>query len=969
MPRPPYILDARTSDDVYADALRLAKVYLPQWAGFWPAGSPQYFATDDPGLVVLKLLAQLHSTLGTQLNQAPDKHFLTFLDFFGVELRGPQAARVPLTFTLADGSGPVEIPPNTQVASEADANLLFETTRPLVALPARLVAGYMLAPAADTYSEVTSLVGSPDTGAPVATPLAHVLSLGSATLFQQSTPVEELSITLQGVNLFQADFARWTDGAGTPLRPRFSPERYDTLTASFTSFSQTTASQVGGQTSFWISVRPSEDVRIRSADAEILPQISNISATVRSPRLQAEATYTNGTAVDLTKGGYPFGQMPAVEDAFYIASTDVFSRVGAAIALDFEATSISPPTPVRLAWESWDDGWQSLDVLDGTDALTHSGRVSFTCPPMSLATINGRTSRWMRARIASGGYGLPGGIVVVKSAQYVVDDLIGPYVTDKGEVLDILQEHDLNFGYEYQSPSYVPPYVASLRLRYELTERPELALTRNGFTDAPLELLPYQPVPEQESAWYLGFAPEDFLAHVRGRTLSLLVLLPTTRSGTDVPPAASAAAPTWSAFDGSTWRALKVQDGTNVFTTTGIVKLEIPSWVTSSSAFGQVLAWLRLSAPEDDPTRLPPLQGIVPNPVDAVNGVLWTHEVLGSGTGGPGVTLEFPRKPVLEGQTVQVFEQTPIAPQTVPGGQPLAAVAGPRTWVTWTEVSSFSFSSATDRHYLLDHASGMLTFGDGVRGMAPPPGENNIQASQYRSGGGLGGNQPALTLTQLQRARPEIDSVTNVLPSRGGTGADTLDALRTLGPRRLKARDRAVSAGDFATLALTSSQRVARATAYAELDGRMFVAVVPREPADLQPTVSSDLVEEVGEYLRARAPFVVADTLDVVGPEYVPIDVFVRAVLEPGEQEALIRERMTALLALFFAPLGGPGHEAGWDFGATVHAADVAQALEAVPGVMVIDGVTLAGGLASLPLVRAWLPTVGTVTLEVNHGG
>ncbi|RKG79686.1 putative baseplate assembly protein [Corallococcus exercitus] len=962
MTRPPYILDARTSDDVYADALRLARQYLPEWAGFWPPSTPDYFSTDDPGLVLLKLMARLHSSLSTQLNRAPDKHFLTFLDFFGVELRGPQAARVPLTFTLTAGSGPVELPANTQVASANDANLLFETTQPLLALPARLVAGYVLSPAADTYATAPSLLGQPDAGAPALVPLEHALSLGSSTLFQQSTPVEELSVTLQGVNLFQSYFARWTDGTGTVLRPQFTPERYDILTVSFTGFSQTEATEVAGRSSFWLTVRPSEDVRIRGADAEVLPQLTALSATVRSPRLQAEATFTNGTAVDMTKGGNPFGQMPAVEDAFYIASTDVFSRVGASISIDIDATPIDPPTSVVLAWEYWDEGWLALDVLDGTAAFTRPGRVTFTCPPMAMARINGRDSRWVRARIASGGYGLPGGIVVVRSAEYVVDDLIGSFVTDRGEVLDILNEHQLNFGYEYQPPSYVPPYVAALWLRYELTERPELAITRNGFADAPLDLLPYQPVPEQQSAYYLGFEPTSFLAHVRGRTLSLLALLPSGRQWTSTLP------PVWSAFDGSTWRVLKVQDGTNDFTTSGIVKVEVPAWVTSSSAFGQELAWLRLSAPEDTPTALPPLQAVVPNAADAVNGVRWTDEVLGSGTGGPGLTVEFPRTPVLEGQGVEVFEALPIAAQALPGGQPLAGAAGAQTWVTWEEVSSFSFSSATDRHYVLDHASGVLTFGDGVRGMAPPPGENNIRASQYRSGGGLVGNQPAGSLTMLQRALPGVDSVTNVIASRGGTDADTLDALRTLGPRRLKARDRAVSAEDFATLALTCSQRVGRATAYAELDGRLSVAVVPRE-FDPRPTVTSDLVDEVEAYLRPRAPFVVVDALSVVGPEYLPIDVFVRAVLQPDAQKAVVRTRMEAFLTRFFAPLGGPGREGGWDFGATVLAADVAQALEDVQGVAIIDGVALNGGSASVPLVRAQLPCAGALSLEVSHGG
>src|SRR5262245_31654531 len=96
------ILDRRTSADVSRDALVLAQKYLPEWAAYWPLDQdPEYFTSDDPGLVVLKILAQLHASISDQLGRAPDKHFLAFLDFYGIELRAPLAARAPIAFTLA----------------------------------------------------------------------------------------------------------------------------------------------------------------------------------------------------------------------------------------------------------------------------------------------------------------------------------------------------------------------------------------------------------------------------------------------------------------------------------------------------------------------------------------------------------------------------------------------------------------------------------------------------------------------------------------------------------------------------------------------------------------------------------------------------------------------------------------------------------------------------------------------------
>ncbi|WP_437536834.1 putative baseplate assembly protein [Sorangium sp. So ce726] len=967
--RPPYVLDARSADDVYRDAIALVRAYLPEWAGYWPGDPPDpaYFTTDDPGLVTLKLLSQLHASLTIQLNRAPDKHFLAFLDFFGMELRAPAAAEAPLAFTLASGSGPVEIPSGTQVAATSDPNLLFETTEALTALPVVPTAALCLLPAADAYRDVSELIGAAPGAGP--TPLEHALYLGGAGLFQQPTALAELSITFEGVNLFADYFARWTDGSGNPLHPELELELYDTLVVSFADFSQATPSTVGGVASFWLAVRPDASLRIRAADQEMLPQIYRVTVTVRSELQQAEAAFTNNTPIDLVKGAYPFGRAPSVEDAFYIASNDVFSRVDADVTIDVEATSISPPMSVALAWEYWSgSGWEALEVVDGTEALTRPGKITFTCPVMPVAQINGRNSRWVRARIASGGYGSPAGVVVVKSVEYVVNDLIAPYVSDKGEVLAILRHNGLDFGYEYKPATYTPPYVSALKIGYVLTDRPDSMITCNAFSYAPLDVQPYLPLAEREAAYYFGFAPDGF-QHARGRALSLLVVL--APDPTASAPRRPGELPIWSAHDGRTWRPLSIVDGTSGFTTTGIVRISIPESIAATSVLGRDLVWIRLSAPVSSPTSLPALIGLAPNAVDAINGVLWTDEILGSASGAPGFSVSFPRKPVLDGQEVQVLELTATPVSTTPGGPPLAASAASTetmVWVTWTEVGDLTFSTSTDRHYMMDHSSGTLTFGDGTRGMVPPKGTNNLRALRYRSGGGAKGNVPAGSLTKLQKARSQIRSVTSPVRAEGGADADTLDVLRALGPRRMKAGNRAVTAEDFATLALLSSQRVVRATAYADASGRLIVAVLPRDTA-AQPTVTAELVGEVKAYVGSRALLLVAGAIDVIGPDYVPLDVEVRAAIGPSARASDVRSALEAALAAFLAPLGSPSNPGGWDFGAVVTAAAVAAALAAAPGVVTIDGVSLAGDRSTITMARNQLPAAGTVRLEVLDGG
>jgi len=42
-----------------------------------------------------------------------------------------------------------------------------------------------------------------------------------------------------------------------------------------------------------------------------------------------------------------------------------------------------------------------------------------------------------------------------------------------------------------------------------------------------------------------------------------------------------------------------------------------------------------------------------------------------------------------------------------------------KTWVRWNQVSNFSESDEKSRHYVLDRASGLIRFGDGVHGRIP----------------------------------------------------------------------------------------------------------------------------------------------------------------------------------------------------------------------------------------------------------
>ena len=129
----------------------------------------------------------------------------------------------------------------------------------------------------------------------------------------------------------------------------------------------------------------------------------------------------------------------------------------------------------------------------------------------------------------------------------------------------------------------------------------------------------------------------------------------------------------------------------------------------------------------------------------------------------------------------------------------------------WRAVESFFDSGPRSRHYVRNPITGKIQFGDGIKGMMPPAGRNNIVARRYQIGGGVRGNVNAMTLTQLTRAIAYIDKCYNAIPAAGGADAETVEEAKARAPQLLKSRDRAVTAEDFETLALRSSTGVARA--------------------------------------------------------------------------------------------------------------------------------------------------------------
>jgi hypothetical protein len=276
-------------------------------------------------------------------------------------------------------------------------------------------------------------------------------------------------------------------------------------------------------------------------------------------------------------------------------------------------------------------------------------------------------------------------------------------------------------------------------------------------------------------------------------------------------------------------------------------------------------------------------------------------------------------------------------------------------------VGSFLAAGLRSRHYLLDHVSGLVTFGDGRHGLIPPRGTNNVLAS-YQSGGGPAGNVPSGAVAKLQSPLPGLASMRNPVAADGGAAVETVDQVKARGPQSLRHRQRAVSASDFEWLARQAAgTRVVRARCLPNVNralrfepGWVTLVVVPQgTEARLAP--GSELVRDVQNFLEAAAFAGLSAgapaRISVIGAGYLQVVVAADLVPLDFDEAEVVKQRAAAALDAFFQPLTGGPRGSGWEFGRDVYESEISQVLEGVPGVSHVKQLALLTNQAQQRLV------------------
>jgi hypothetical protein len=379
-------------------------------------------------------------------------------------------------------------------------------------------------------------------------------------------------------------------------------------------------------------------------------------------------------------------------------------------------------------------------------------------------------------------------------------------------------------------------------------------------------------------------------------------------------------------------------------------------------------------------------------------------ELVGYGTGQPGLAVRVKRPPIIapvlvrpdRGAARSVFDLevgVELGPDE-PASRERVRVHEGKRFVLWEERETFADTTAAQRVFTVDRATGLVVFAPAVDDAsapgAPPqarapsvaPGAGRMIVAWYARGGGDEGNVLAGALDSLKSpvAGAAKPTVTNREPAMGGRAVEPLAHALARGPRELHALQRAVTASDFELLAIQSGL-VARARAYTLADlwvhaapGTIGVSLVPAIPAhargDADEQVTAALLaqystdrarDKVKALLDERRPL--GTQISVEWTAYKPVGVAARLVIRRGDDAAAARHRALRRINQLLSPLPEAtitagtraGSGTGWPFQRTLRASQIYDVLLADPAVSYASSVKLLlpDGLADVGYLAA----------------
>lgn len=1008
-----------TADTVLDRIQKKAPFYVSEW-------TPR--DEGDFGNALSRIFADMAENLVSNLNEAPRKHLLSFLDMLNFSLSPARSASTVLCFVPGPKAPEnVTIPAKTRVTAKSPdgETLFFETEKTFAITPSKLCFVCSLDRERDAIFDHSSTVEGTEPSSLLSgtNRQKHAFYIGDEEIFRKGKGKISFTLATEGAvparmlaeeNLFIWEYAAPASGKEkdkteiTEWFPfsaaRFSGEKFEILKGD----EVIGKGKIHGLESRWIRCR------LKGEGIKELEQffLGPVKVDVSAEGIKPDFLFYNDIPLEDGEAGIqPFGSKPILFDTFYIACSEAFSRQGSEVLMDFYLkpgrTGLISKKPV-LSWEYWSgESWRSLkkymdfsanigeseegksgsegELPEGgsegelpelelenflvkniikTEAEMEAekepngiGRIFISkekedrkeeeenlllvhvnvkireMPPMASGSINGEENYWIRVRLIEGIFGKE---CVISKKNSIIP---GRPPT-----------------YEIEPEEFYPPEIRKLILSYSNKNgrEPDYLVSENNlvFVDKRKELKqagsfkPFEMVSEPLPAVYLGFTSKL----VKG-PLSLFIKLEETfvDQGSPVKFEWQYLAAGKENPGEEEWEELQVLDETGGLTKSGILEFFVPGEMKTLQCCGSKspLYWVRLLF--TDGKRTPRISGFYPNCIWALQAKTVKDEILGSGFREAGQELELRNRPVVDAdvwvnEVDWLSEGEKQALLNKNGARDVETIKDSsgrisEFWVRWEEVSDFSSSDGRSRHYLLDQTLGKIRFGDGMRGMIPPLGMNNIKAS-YRTGSGEAGNLEAFSAMKLYSALKHVDAVYNPAASEGGARTESLEELVERAPVTFKHRCRAVSEEDVIYLTKEASRKIGKVKVLSGSDeegnrvpGLMTVLIVPDLP-DPKPVSTPEILQIVEAHLKERTSNI--GKLKVAGPIYYQVNVSAELVTTDLEAVSEMENQVKRKIEDFLHPLKGGKKGEGWDFGHIPSTSDFYSLLSNLSGVSYI---------------------------------
>ncbi|MBV8901875.1 MAG: putative baseplate assembly protein [Verrucomicrobia bacterium] len=333
-------------------------------------------------------------------------------------------------------------------------------------------------------------------------------------------------------------------------------------------------------------------------------------------------------------------------------------------------------------------------------------------------------------------------------------------------------------------------------------------------------------------------------------------------------------------------------------------------------------------------------------------------ELVGTGTGEPDQIFTLANTPVLIA-TLQVTVDG------VPWKQVDDLLAAP------SEVFAGSTAGVSNAFvYTADSASGQIRFGTGLQGARAPNG--SVILASYAYGGGVSGNVGIGAI----RSSPQLPAgftVSNPLPTQGGTDGESLDQAEMRIPLYLQHKDRAVSAADFTdivesvpgiNLGRVEVIPLLLPDSGVTVPGVVTLLVIPTDPNHPEgPVPDTYFLKAVCDYVEPRR--LLTTEVHVCGPNYVDLSVSVGFDALPGRDIALVRNAIQSIIRDYLSPLTGGPDGTGWPLEKSVTDRELLARAARGDGLSDINDVWIWDGsgtrITSLPIHNIDLPRLTRV--------